>query len=814
MNQYVCIHGHFYQPPRENPWLGEVEVQDSAYPFHDWNERISAECYAPNSAARILDKDKNIIDIVNNYARMSFNFGPTLLSWMERHEPEIYSAVLEADKLSRNRFSGHGTAIAQAYNHMIMPLAGNLDKNTQVIWGIQDFRHRFKRNPEGMWLPETAVDLETLEILAKNGLSFTILSPLQVKRIRKIGSQDWEEVSGGKIDSTRPYTVRLPSGKTFSVFFYDGPISHAIAFGDLLKNGEFFARRMLQSFSKERRDAQIVHIATDGESYGHHHRFGDMALAYCLDKIESGGETHLTVFGEFLERYPPEYEAEIVENSSWSCAHGVERWRRDCGCHTGKNPAWTQAWRAPLREAMDWLRDQVDYLYLKGLSAYVKDPWAARNSFIHVILDRSKTSVDSFFRKHMISDLGHTDKIAALKFLELQKNAMFMYTSCGWFFDDISGIEAVQVMMYAGRVIQLARETTGKDLEPGYVDILSRAPSNHKDFANGSQIYTRSVKPAKLDLLSIGGHYAVSSLFEDYPETIRIGEYTAQSQFNEIVESSSLRLALGKAIIRSDTLWEEETISYAVLYFGDHNLNGGVRPFADESTFKAMQNDIRDTFLRGDIPQVIRLMDMHFGDHNYSLWHLLRDKKREVLNRILDSTIEDAEESLRRIFESHYAVMYALKENNIPLPKSFAAAMEFILNADFKKLMETKVLDFVDLQKIIDEFKKWDLAPDKPLLGYVSSSRLNTIMKEIQEEPEDLTHLEEIDTLLGTLKAFPIDLNLWKSQNDYFKLCKSLAVEMQERQESGDSFAGRWMDLMRNIGSHLTVKCLSDHVLS
>ncbi len=807
MNQYVCIHGHFYQPPRENPWLGEVEVQDSASPFHDWNERISAECYAPNSAARILDENKNIIDIVNNYARMSFNFGPTLLSWMERHEPEIYMAILEADRVSQNRFSGHGAAIAQAYSHMILPLAPSRDKHTQVIWGIQDFRHRFHRDPEGMWLPETAVNLETLEILAQNGLSFTILSSMQVRRVRKIGSQDWEDVSGGKIDSNKPYTVRLPSGKDISVFFYDGPISHAVAFGDLLKDGEIFAQRMLQAFSKERKDAQIVHIATDGESYGHHHRFGDMALAYCLDKIESDGETHLTVYGEYLERYPPEYEVEIIENSSWSCAHGVERWRSNCGCHTGKNPAWTQKWRAPLREAMDWLSDQVDSLFSEGLAGFVKDPWAVKNSYIQVILDRSKANVDSFFRKHMIADLNFTEKMTALKFLEMQKSAMFMYTSCGWFFDDISGIEAVQVMKYAGRVIQLAKETTGKDLEPGYLGILSRAPSNHKDFENGADIYARYVKPAILDLLRIGVHYAVSSLFEEYPETIRIGEYTAQSQYKEILESSDLRLSLGKARIRSNTLWEEDTISYAVLFFGNHNLNGGVRPFSAESDFKAMQNEIKDMFLRGDIPQVIRLMDKHFGDHNYSLWHLLRDKKREVLSLILDSTIEEAEESLRQIFENHYSVMYALKENNIPLPKSFAAAMEFILNADFKKLMEAELLNLENLQKIIDEFKKWEITPDKALLGYVVSSRLDTIMGKVQEEPEELSHLEETEVLLDTLKAFPIDLNLWKSQNIYFKLCKRLETEMRERQKSGDSLAGRWVELMKNIGSHLSVKC-------
>ncbi len=813
MKAQVCIHGHFYQPPRENPWLGEVEIQDAAYPYHDWNERISAECYAPNSAARILDNEKNIINIVNNYAKMSFNFGPTLLSWMERHELEIYSAILEADKVSKNTFSGHGAAIAQAYSHMILPLADSRDKQTQIIWGIQDFIHRFKRKPEGMWLPETAVDLETLDILAEHRIAFTILSPLQASRARKIGNRDWTEVAGGKIDLKRPYTVRLPSGKTIAVFFYDGPLSHDIAFGDLLNNGEVFAQRMLQAFSQEQTKAQIVHIATDGESYGHHHRFGDMALAYCLDKIESSGIANLTVYGEYLEKYPPEYEVEIVENSSWSCPHGVERWRSNCGCNTGKHPTWTQEWRAPLREAMDWLRDQARSLYSGKMVNFVKDPWAMRNAFIQVVLEREETNVESFFHKQKIADLGSTDKITVLKLLELQRNAMLMYTSCGWFFDDISRIEAVQVMMYAGRVLQLVKETSGEDLESGYTERIERAPSNHKAFENGAQIYARYVKPAVLDLLRIGVHYAVSSLFEEYPETIRIGEYTAQSQFNEVIESSSLRLALGKARIRSNTIWEEDTISYAVLHFGDQNLNGGARHFADDSAFTAMQNEIKEAFLRGDVPQVVRLMDKHFGDHNYSLWHLLRDKKREVLNLILNSTLKEAEQSLRQIFEKHYAVMYALKENNIPLPKSFAASMEFILNADFKRLMEEDVLDLKNIKRMIDEFRKWDLTPDKSLLGYVASLKLNTIMGDISAEPEDLSRLQKTDDLLNTLKAFPIGLNLWRSQNIYFTLCQNLAREMQEREKSGDPLAGRWVELMENIGSHLSVKCLSDHEL-
>ena len=316
MDRYICIHGHFYQPPRENPWLEEIELQDSAYPYHDWNERISAECYAPNGAARQLDAANRIQNIVNNYAKISFNFGPTLLSWMERHDAEAYQAIREADRLSQENFSGHGSAIAQVYNHTIMPLANRRDKYTQAHWGIKDFQKRFGRFPEGLWLPETAVDLETLEVLAELGMKFTILAPRQASRIKKTmqGSR-WHEVGDGRIDPTRVYLCVLPSGKTINLFFYDGPISQELAFAGLLKNGETFAQRLNSVFDDSRDWPQLVHIATDGETYGHHHRHGDMALAYCLHFMASNNLARITNYGEYLEKHPPTCLVEIFEES-------------------------------------------------------------------------------------------------------------------------------------------------------------------------------------------------------------------------------------------------------------------------------------------------------------------------------------------------------------------------------------------------------------------------------------------------------------------------------------------------------------------
>ena len=395
MSRYVCIHGHFYQPPRENPWLEEVELQDSAFPYHDWNERITAECYAPNAASRIVDGENRILYLINNYSKISFNIGPTLCAWMERHDPEVLEAIVAADRMSKERFSGHGSAIAQVYNHMIMPLANRQDKYTQAYWGILDFERRFGRYPEGIWLPETAVDIETLEVLAELRIKFTILAPRQAKRVRALAKAGrWREVGEG-IDPTTPYLIRLPSGNSIALFFYDGPISQAMAFGGILNSGEGFAHRLLGAFSDSRSWPQLVHVATDGESYGHHHRHGEMALSYCLHTIENNGAARLTNYAEFLALHPAMHEVEIHENSSWSCVHGIERWRENCGCNSGRE-GWTQAWRRPLREGLDLLRNELLPLYDAEARAFLADPWKARNDYYEVMADRSPTSVERF----------------------------------------------------------------------------------------------------------------------------------------------------------------------------------------------------------------------------------------------------------------------------------------------------------------------------------------------------------------------------------------------------------------------------------
>jgi len=807
MSHYICIHGHFYQPPRENPWLEEVEMQDSAKPYHDWNEKITEECYEQNTASRILDSEKRIIDIVNNYSKISFNFGPTLLSWLERHTPEVYKTIIETDKESRKQFSGHGPAIAQAYNHIIMPLANMRDKITQTIWGIRDFEHRFGRKPEGMWLPETAVDIETLDIMAEQGIKFVILAPYQACKVRKIGEEKWSSVSGGNINPKMPYLCKLPSGRRINLFFYDGPIANEVAFGNLLKNGENFAKRLLTRFSQAQEQPQIVHIATDGETYGHHFRFGDMALAYCIYFIESNHLAKITIYGEYLEKNPPTYEVEINENTSWSCSHGVERWRSDCGCNIGTHPRWNQKWRAPLREAMDWLRDNLISLFEKEMAVYVHDPWQARNDYIKVILDRSVQNVERFFSEHTVKKLSREEKVKVLKLLEMQRHAMLMYASDGWFFDEISGIETIQIMQYGARAMQLVREISGVDLEPNYIQILERAPSNIPEYKNGARIYNRFVKPNVIDLLRVGAHYAVSSLFKEYPETIKIYCYTANSETYEREKVENRKLAIGRARIRSDITWEESTISFAVIHLGDQNLFGGVYGHMKDDAFSKMSKNVKKVFQKGDIPEVITLIDTYFETHSYSLWHLFTDEQRKILNQILEPAQKEVEAIFRKIYKNNYPLMQTIIAIGIPPPTALSTVIGFILNMDIRKLLEDEETDLEQLQRLVEEMKKWSLEPDKTSLEFVANQKINKLMERLYKTPEDVSLLETIDNTLKILSNIPLELNLWKAQNIYFSIHKNLCDVIPIKAEPADPKAKKWSEHFKSLEEFLKVKC-------
>ncbi len=805
MDKYICVHGHFYQPPRENPWLEEIEFQDSAYPYHDWNERITAECYAPNAASRILDTEGKIIDIVNIYTKISFDFGPTLLSWLERHKPDVYESILEADRISMERFSGHGSAIAHAYNHIILPLANRKDKYTQIIWGLKDFEKRFRRLPEGMWLPEAAVDKETLEVLVSLGIKFTILAPRQAHRFHKIGeSGNWHDVRGEKIDPTMAYLCELPSGRTINLFFYDGPISQEISFGGLLNNGEGFAKRLLSAFNDQRHRPQMVHIATDGETFGHHHRFGDMALSYALHYIEANKLARITNYGEYLEKHPPTHAADIFENSSWSCVHGVERWRSNCGCHTGGHAGWTQSWRKPLREAMDWLRDQLIPIYGTEAAQFFQNPWDTRNDYIEIILDRSRENIERFFTKHALRELSKKEKMTALKLLETQRNAMLMYTSCGWYFDEVSGIETVQTMQYASKAIQYMEELKGLSLETEYLKHLEKTPSNV--FTNALQPYELFVKNAKSNLHRVGAHFCISSIFEEYPENIKIYCYSTKSEIYIKREAGKFKLVTGKLNISSDITWDERTISFTVLHLGDHNINAGVKDYQGDDDFSVMQGEMLEAFEKGDIPEVIRFMDKHFNGNIFSLWHLFKDEQRKVLDMVLKFTYESVESSYRQIYENNSTIMNFYQNLQHRIPRPFLSAAEYIINTDLKRTFEKEDLDIEKLKKLIDEIKRWSIKIDAVTIGFIASSWVNSIMQRLSEHQEDPGLFEKLDTALELITPMSLSLNLWKAQNIYFSVVKNVFTKIKDKANKGDKTAQRWVEGFSKLGYYLFVK--------
>lgn len=806
MQKYICIHGHYYQPPRENPWLEAVEMQDSAYPYHDWNSRITAECYAPNAASRILDGEGKIQGIVNNYSKMSFNFGPTLLTWLEKHDKETYQGILDADKHSQTMFSGHGSALAQVYNHIIMPLANRRDKETQIIWGIKDFESRFKRYPEGMWLAETAVDTETLELLAEHNIKFTILAPNQASKIKKIQDKRWTDVSSGKVDPKRPYVCYLPSGKSISLFFYDGPVSQQIAFEKLLQSGERFAGRLLSLFSETNEESELVHIATDGETYGHHHRHGDMALAYCLHHVADNNLAKITIYGEYLEKFPATYEVKIFENSSWSCVHGVERWRSNCGCNSGMHGGWHQDWRGPLRGSLDWLRDNLTHIYEEQTLALIKDPWALRNDYIQVMLDRSDANVQNFFQRHAKQELTQEQQTDLLKLLEMQRHEMLMYTSCGWFFDEISGIETVQIMTYAARAMQLAKDISRVSLQDAFKGLLERAPSNLSDLQNGSNIYKKYIEPQVLDLLRVGVHYAVASLFSEHRAQAQLYVYNVNQIVYEQHQFGKQKLAIGRVHIKSNITLQEEDVSFAVLYMGDHNVAGGARSFQGDDAFSKMKDQLKNTFLKGATMEAILQIDENFHTHHFSLSHLFWDEQRKVVNQIFENARIEILSSLRQIYEHHSAIIHAAEGLNVALPDYFQGILPFLLNTEIKERLSDPKVDQQKLEHLIGEAKRFSVRLDNDALGLLCGQKINDAIHQcLDGQHPDVACMEEIIAFMKSIQGLSLKLNLWKAENKYYTFSVNYMSTIEEK-NADNADSKKLLETFARLGECLKIK--------
>ena len=811
--RYVCVHGHFYQPPRENPWLETVELQESAAPYHDWNERITSECYAPNGASRITNTANEIIRIMNNYARVSFNFGPTLLSWLEDKAQRTYRMILDADVASAERYSGHGSAVAQVYNHIIMPLANERDARTQIRWGIADFEQRFARKPEGMWLAETAVNTRVLELMAEEGIKFTILAPHQCRHIRRIAAPSpaagktaddstnptdtpWIETPNATVNTTRPYRVPLPNGRSIAVFFYDGPTSRAIAFEGLLNRGETFAQRLLNALPAEPADgepAMLSHVATDGESYGHHHKHGEMALSYAMHWIEQGDRAQLTNYGEFLEKFPPHWEAEVADDTSWSCAHGVERWRSDCGCNGGK-PGWNQAWRGPLRGALDLLRDRTAPLAEALAKDLLKDLWAARDGYVRVILDRSPTSEDRFLAEHATRELAQEERTTVWELMELQRHAQLMYTSCGWFFDEISGIETVQIIAYAGRVVQLAKRLFGAEgeaIEPEFVTLLAQARSNLPDVRDGAEVYRKFAQSMRLGLEQVGAHYAISSIFRNYPEEGALFCYNVTRTEHELLASGRGRLAIGRAQLNSRITEECEEIAYAVLHLGDQNLSAAVKrcDTGDEAqltAFHTFSDEVGQAIRKANLPEVIRLIDRYFGGTAYSLTSLFTDEQHRILRTILDQTLSEMEESLHKIYEDHASLLHYLTESGMAAPPALALAAGYALNANLRRALEAEEFDGAQVLGLLELAQSDQVTLDSTQLSYVAGLRMKKAMTRLElavegELPPDMA-ITSARSIAECLRIMPFEVNLWQAQNIWNDLLQRGTMDLWDEE--------------------------------
>jgi hypothetical protein len=651
-----------------------------------------------------------------------------------------------------------------------------------------------------MWLPETAADTESLEVLAEAGVAFTVLAPSQARRVRRIGSRAWRDVSGGRVDPSRAYQVQLPSGRTIAVFFYDGPISRAVAFEGLLQRGEYLAGRLRGAFVESRDWPQLVHIATDGETYGHHHRFGNRALAYALHHIEEDGDARLTNYGEYLERHPPDHQAEIFEPSAWSCVHGVGRWWTDCGCNSGGRPGWRQAWRQPLREAFDWLRDTLAPRFERDAAALLRDPWAARDAYAGILLDRGPESRDRFLREHAVRELDAGEEVRVWKLMELQRHAQLAYTSCGWFFDDVSGIETVQVIRYAGAAVQLARDLWHEDLERELVSRLSAARSNLPEQGDGGRVYAAYVKPSMVDLPKVAAHYAISSLLEEAPGPGRVYSYSVEPEVERTLRTGRTRLTVGRARFTSEITSETARLTYGAAYFGDHNVNAGVRESPPDEDFEALVRETSEAFEGADMAGVIRIMDRHFGETSHSLRTLFRDDQRRVLGGILESTLEEAATLYAQIHENHAPLMRFLAELNVPQPRAFLATAEVVINGRLRQALRADEPDLQVVRGLLESAAREGVSLDGESLGYALGRRLEELMERFRVQPDDLDRLQRTDALVALAGALPFEVKLWQVQNAYFEL---LGSEYPARLQSLDPAARVWVQRFRSLGDGL-----------
>jgi alpha-amylase/alpha-mannosidase (GH57 family) len=782
---YVVIHGHFYQPPRENPWIEQIEVEPSATPFHDWNERITTECYRPNGVARVYDGQGRILDIVNNYQHLSFNFGPTLIGWLKGQAPDTYARILEADAQSLAAL-GHGNALAQAYNHAILPLSNSRDRETQVIWGLKDFEHRFRRSAAAMWLPETAVNYPTLATLLDHGMKFVLLSPYQAKRVRSMAGGEWTPASAG-LDTTQAYRCFLP-GKAeddrkrryIDVFFYNGEVAADISFGDLLTDSYRLAARLVDGFSPARQRPQLLNVATDGENYGHHKKFGELALAHALTQVLPPKGFQLTNYAAFLALAPPKMEVELAlgqegEGSSWSCAHGVGRWKENCGCETGGQPGWNQRWRTPLRESFDFLNEKLASIFETQGQKYFQDPWQARDAYVDVIFDRSDGVLDDFFAVQGAPNLNQDGRVNALRLLEMQRHSLLMYTSCGWFFADISGLESLQVIKYAARALQLGQQFTTEPLEAPFLKILERAVSNIPKEGNGLTIYQKRIKPAVVDYPKVANQWVISWLKDRGRQCPHhIYHYRAEPMDLEEKTQGSLQFAAGRLHLTSGITLRTRTLAFFTAYLGSYLYRTQVQIDPVPQEFLT----VREQFFRilEETPEdLIPLMVRRLGETYYSIHDIFQEEKLQVFQDLVRPNQKDAMEAIAHNFGETWPLLKAMAVEGLPLPRLYRALGEINLNRRLVELLRrmepepTSLSASEEIMEVIQDAQlmglKLETHEGAAILGRILDRHLQDLSQAFQAET-----VTRLNDFLSFVSRMPLTLELTAAQNFLFAL--------------------------------------------
>lgn len=785
---YLTIHGHFYQPPRENPWTEEIETQDSAAPFHDWNERINGECYRPNSISRVLDSQGRIKDIVNNFEYLSFNIGPTLMHWLEHHDPHTYQRILDADKKSMEHNNGHGNAIAQVYNHIIMPLANEQDKITQIKWGIADFRRRFDRKPEGIWLAETAINMPTVNHLIDQGIKYTILAPTQAYKVREFGGE-WSDVSGNSIDPRKPYRIfyRDKKGKTnkkkyLDIFFYDGPISSSVAFEHLLRDASSFAHKLAGAINHDKSNPQLVNIGTDGESYGHHEAFGDMCLAYFFDKEAKKHGFTVTNYANYLEMYPPTDEVELKnyegEGTAWSCAHGVGRWYKDCGCNTGAQEGWNQKWREPFRNALDELRGYMINIFENETKDILKDCWAARNDFINIIFDRSDKNLDKFFKKHQIRVLDQEERVRTLKLLEGQRNALLMYTSCAWFFAEISGIETVQNIKYASRAIQLYKLFSDINLEKQFISKLGEAISNISHSHNGDMIYYNWIKPHIINPKKVVNQLGINHLIlQKAPKEevcLHDTEILSIEHYPEYFVDDTPHNLLFMHVKTTDQFTKEskEFYTYSVqLNFND--FRSYVREIYSANDVMYLTETIRNIMHKRNSATSYEIKALFDGKY-LTLNDIYIEESQELISNLIDSRTKEINDFFISIFNRNIDIIGSAKTLGIKLPPQLTITSKLAIERMIISKLKEKCNIF-DLSCYEEVFNihhmaknlgiKYNIESVIKILSETLSHQMISIKKEY-----DYKHILNIMVLFEIAENLNIKLDIRTAENIMYEI--------------------------------------------